>query len=318
MLEKIKVQLNRYSANKIPFVGLLSYDMPEYDIVCKLSDAHKFGLFFKFYQPNLLTKSPDYSLRLYPMDFEIYQNAFNKVIAYMRSGDVYLLNLCFKTPFSSNLNLSKIYEHSNAQLVLHLKEHFVCFTPEKFITIKNDKITTFPMKGTISAEISDAKQRLLNNEKEFSEQAMITDLMRNDLSIVSEGVRVDKFRYFDEISTPRGEILQTSTQISGNLLRHYVKNYGDLFEQILPAGSITGTPKIRACEIIKEVEECKRGFYSGVFIHFDGKICQSYVLIRFVEQLDGKLVFKSGGGITVQSEARKEFHELLQKAYFTF
>ena len=87
---------------------------------------------------------------------------------------------------------------------------------------------------------------------------------------------------------------------------------------MLPAGSITGTPKHETMRIIKECEREPRGFYTGVFIYFDGVVCQSFVMIRFVKERSDGLYFFSGGGITVMSEAKKEYDELIQKVYFPF
>ncbi|WP_281530198.1 chorismate-binding protein [Campylobacter hominis] len=78
--------------------------------------------------------------------------------------------------------------------------------------------------------------------------------------------------------------MQTSSEICGILNEHYLQNFGDLFEKILPAGSISGAPKDKTCETIQKNELVKRGFYSGVFVYFDGKILRSFVMIRFVQK----------------------------------
>lgn len=311
---KTIARLNQFGSCHTPFVAILSYDDSDLDMVCELKDTAKFGIKYKF-RSNF--QNVHYDLKLKPIDFEIYKKRFDKVIEYMRSGDVYLLNLCFETGVETGLNLDQIYEFSSADLVLRYGD-FVCFTPEIFIEIRDNIISTHPMKGTIDASLANARQILLDDEKEFSEQVMITDLMRNDLSMVASGVRVQKFRYFSEIKTKNSRILQTSTEIIGELKSEFSDKFGDIFARLLPAGSISGTPKIRACEIIKECESTKRGFFSGVFVHYDGKALKSWVLIRYVEAKGGELVFKSGGGITVESQARKEYDELLKKAYFTF
>lgn len=237
----------------------------------------------------------------------------------MKNGDCELLNLCFPTPFKSDLKLKEIYRYSSAPLKIMLKNNFVCFTPEIFVEIENGVIKTFPMKDTIDAKIKNAEEKLLNDKKEFDEQMMVTKLMQNDLSAVASSVEIKKFRYFSEIKTQKGKILQTSSEICGILNEHYLQNFGDLFEKILPAGSISGAPKNKTCEIIRKNELVKRGFYSGVFVYFDGKILRSFVMIRFVQKISkNKFRFFSGGGITLKSKAKKEFDELNKKAYFTF
>ena len=107
-----------------------------------------------------------------------------------------------------------------------------------------------------------------------------------------------------------------SSEIRGRLPEDYPLQLGDLFFSLLPAGSITGAPKPRTVQIIREAETYDRGFYTGVTGYFDGRNLDSTVLIRFLEQQpDGAKVFKSGGGITFRSEARNEYEEMKQKVY---
>ena len=93
---------------------------------------------------------------------------------------------------------------------------------------------------------------------------------------------------------------------------------GDILSNILPAGSITGTPKKSTIEILKNIENYDRGFYSGIFGIFDGINLQSFVLIRFIENINNELFYKSGGGITSDSIAKEEYEELLNKVYLPF
>ena len=103
------------------------------------------------------------------------------------------------------------------------------------------------------------------------------------------------------------------------LWKLYFKTYyeylGDIFDKLLPAGSITGAPKKKTIEIIKETENYKRGFYTGVFGVLDGVNLQSAVMIRFIEKEDGKFFYKSGGGITIYSDPLKEYYEMKDKIY---
>ncbi|EDO9794063.1 aminodeoxychorismate synthase component I [Campylobacter fetus] len=304
----IKAALNSFQ--NTPFIAIISYDKPDDSIICSPQNAIKLGIKFKL---NAVNQTPiRYFLEKYPISFEEYKKSFDKVINHQRNGNSYLLNLCFKTKIKTNLNLEDIYNHSNAAAVIYKKDDFVCFTPEPFVIIKDGFIHTFPMKGTINADIPNAKELLLNDQKEFSEQAMMTDLMRNDLNMVATDVKVERFRYIERVKN----LYQTSSHISGKLRKEL--KLGDIFSKLLPAGSITGTPKIQTCKIIKECENEPRGFYSGVFIYFDGKICRSFVMIRFVKRDDNGLSFFSGGGITTRSDVKKEYDELIQKVYFPF
>lgn len=95
-------------------------------------------------------------------------------------------------------------------------------------------------------------------------------------------------------------------------------NYGDLLLKLLPAGSVTGAPKPSTLKIIEEAEGYDRGYYTGVMGYFDGQNFESAVMIRFIEEQNGKFVFKSGGGITALSNAKSEYQELVDKVYLPF
>ncbi|MCK4920062.1 MAG: aminodeoxychorismate synthase component I, partial [Bacteroidales bacterium] len=196
-----------------------------------------------------------------------------------------------------------------------LKDRFVVFSPESFIKIKNGKIYTYPMKGTAIKENPESAQKLLDDPKESAEHATITDLLRNDLSKVAKNVKVNRYRYIDEINTGGKTILQVSSEISGDLFPEYCNNFGDLFQKILPAGSVTGAPKKKTVEIIKATENYNRGFYTGVFGYFNGESLDSAVMIRYIEKEGDEYFYKSGGGITSMSDAKKEYRELIDKIY---
>jgi para-aminobenzoate synthetase component I len=171
------------------------------------------------------------------------------------------------------------------------------------------------MKGTIDAMLPDAEKRLMDDPKELAEHYTIVDLLRNDLNMVSQKVRVNRFRYVEEIHTHRGRLLQTSSDISGILPNDYQQHLGDIMARLLPAGSVSGAPKKKTVEIIHSAENYERGFYTGVFGVFDGRTLDSAVMIRFIEKTANGLVFKAGGGITVNSRIEDEYQEMLQKVY---
>lgn len=142
--------------------------------------------------------------------------------------------------------------------------------------------------------------------------------MRNDLNRVAGEVEVKRFRYFEEIVTHSGSILQTSSEISGRLPARLVGRYGDILLPLLPAGSITGAPKPATVSLIDSAETSPRGWYTGVFGHFDGRRMVSAVMIRCLQRdTDGRLYFHSGGGITVNSDCTEEYSELLTKIYLS-
>jgi para-aminobenzoate synthetase component I len=155
----------------------------------------------------------------------------------------------------------------------------------------------------------------MEDEKERAEHLTIVDLIRNDLSMVARTVRVERFRYLETIAAGKGPLYQTSSLISGELDEDYHARLGDIMAMLLPAGSVTGAPKKKTVEIIEAVEEHSRGWYTGVFGIFDGARLDSAVMIRFIEQERGALFYRSGGGITVYSDPRAEYEEMIRKIY---
>lgn len=253
--------------------------------------------------------------RMCPETFPCYEEAFNVVQRNIRAGNSFLTNLTVRTPIATNYSLEEIYTHSKAMYKLWVKDAFVVFSPEIFVRIRQGRISSYPMKGTLDASLPWAEKQLIDNPKEAAEHATIVDLIRNDLSMVANEVTVDRYRYIDVLQTHAGKILQTSSEISGKLPDDYLLHLGDILFRLLPAGSITGAPKRKTMEIIAQAEGYERGFYTGIMGYFDGANLDSGVMIRFIEQEDDKLFFKSGGGITCQSDSKSEYNEMIQKVY---
>lgn len=251
----------------------------------------------------------------HPMSFSDYSNSFCIVKRNIHAGNSYLVNLTCETPVETNLSLEDIFYHSVAKYKLLWKERFVVFSPEIFIRIKDNTICSYPMKGTIDATLPNARTRILEDSKETAEHATIVDLIRNDLSTVAREVSVPRFRYIDELQTNNGCLLQVSSEVTGLLPEDWHSRIGDILFNLLPAGSITGAPKKKTMQIIEEAETYERGFYTGVMGYFDGSSLDSAVMIRFLEQRDNSMFFKSGGGITAQSDLQKEYNEMKQKVY---
>jgi len=246
---------------------------------------------------------------------ERYMQAFDFVQQHIKAGNTYLLNLTFPTEVTCNLGLKDIFFAARSKYKFWYQNSFVCFSPETFVRIQDNRIFSYPMKGTIDASIPNAREIIMSDPKETAEHYTIVDLIRNDLSIVSEKVTVEKFRYIDEIKTSNKTLLQVSSAISGKLPSNYREHIGDILQAMLPAGSVTGAPKKKTVEIIKEAEQYDRGFYTGVFGYFDGSSLNSAVMIRFIEKQGDKLFYKSGGGITFDSKSDDEYRELKEKIY---
>ena len=303
------------------------------------------------------------SWQIAPPLYEDYERSFGIVKNNIMAGNSYLTNLTCKVPVSCNLSLEDIFHRAKGKYKLLLRRKrnlnpFVCFSPETFVRIKNGRIYSYPMKGTLDASLPDAEKQLMEDRKEAAEHATIVDLIRNDLSRVAENVRVDKYRYIDVLHTNKGDILQTSSEISGRLPEDYRNHLGEILDAQLPAGSITGAPKDKTMQIIHEAEGYDRGFYTGIMGIYDQGELNSAVMIRFIEEetspvdfeADGEkkfkanegkepeesreknfkanegkepkesreLYFKAGGGITSKSDCRREYEEVIQKIYLPF
>ncbi|WP_404318865.1 aminodeoxychorismate synthase component I [Malaciobacter canalis] len=311
--EIIKDELNKNGSDKEPFFFMISYDLSRYEIY-KLNELPN-DIKFELSKNSNFKTLEKISLSKFPVDYSTYKKAFNSIQNHIKEGNSYLLNLTFKTKIDTSLSLDEIYKKAQALFKLKYKDEFVCFSPEKFVEIKKDKIYTYPMKGTIDAKVPNAQVKILKNTKEMAEHTMVVDLLRNDLSIVSSKVRVDKFRYCEKINAGEKELLQISSKISGELKEDWNKEIGDILTSLLPAGSITGTPKKKTVQILDEIENYKRDYYTGIAGVYDGESLYSFVLIRFIEKIEDIYYYKSGGGITCDSDIKLEYEELQDKIY---
>ena len=308
---QLKNLLNKYGKNGTPCLFIISYDMNNYDVI-PLDKLDNIKYKFNNTSKSLNNKQLNFS----PIPYDEYKVKFDCVMENIKDGNTYLLNLTQETSIDCNHNLDEIYDMAHAKYKIKYKDKFVCFSPEKFIEIKNNKIITYPMKGTIDANIENAKEKILANNKEIAEHTMVVDLLRNDLSMVSNNVKVEKFRYCETIQAGNKELIQVSSKISGKLDKHWQNNLGDIIVSLLPAGSITGTPKRKTIDIIDDIEGYDRGYFTGICGVFDGKSLDSFVMIRFIEKLDnGEYIYKSGGGITCDSNPQAEYDELCSKVY---
>ncbi|WP_267963591.1 aminodeoxychorismate synthase component I [Testudinibacter sp. TR-2022] len=312
-------QANHFGQTRQPFLFLIDFEQRN-PLVLPLNEAAAQGIYYdikgatnrdwqldKPNEPLQMTRSP--------ISFERYRQGFEIVQQGLQAGNTYLLNLTYPTALDCNYSLRQIFQFSQAPFKVLLDDQFVCFSPESFVTTAENKIYSYPMKGTIDAALDNAEQRLLASEKEQWEHNTIVDLIRNDLSIVATQIEVSRFRYVERLQTERGSILQTSSEICGQLAADWQNRIGDLLFKLLPAGSISGAPKEKTLDIIRQAELDERGYYSGIFGIFDGENLQSAVLIRYLQQQGEQLLFRSGCGITAQSCLQDEYQEMLQKVY---
>lgn len=317
--QQLIAQINSLAASRMPFLFIIDYKA-EYGYVIKKEELDASFVRFTVEEliPNHLVSSKitdAIEWDVHPVSIEKYRPKFDFVVDQIHKGNSFLTNLTQLTEVNTNLSLLDLYQFASAKYKLWLDGKFTVLSPETFVKIRNGKISSFPMKGTIDASIPNAAEIILNNPKEEAEHATIVDLIRNDLSLVAEQVEVKRYRYIDKITTNKQDLLQVSSEISGCLPPNYYQQLGDILFALLPAGSISGAPKQKTLEIIERAEGYDRDFYTGIFGWFDGSDLDSAVMIRFIEQNGDKLIFKSGGGITAQSDMEKEYEELIQKVY---
>jgi para-aminobenzoate synthetase component 1 len=312
-------KMNELCARKIPFFFICDF-LCRHVAIIPLHALKAQNIFFKnplyaHVSDNFQVVRKTLAWEKFPISQEAYAAQFNQVQTEIQQGNTYLLNLTCATPIATNYSLQELFYAGNAPYKLLYKNHFVHFSPEPFVKIKDDKIFTHPMKGTIDADLPNARQIILENEKELNEQFTIVDVLRNDLSIVAQNVCVTDFRYLEKITTNQKNLLTVSSKISGELRPAFKNKLGDIFAALLPAGSICGAPKAKTIEIILNTETHPRGFYTGVWGVFDGADTDSCVIIRYLEKTKNGFVFKSGGGITAQSNVAAEYNEMIDKVY---
>lgn len=305
--------INKLGSQREPFLFISNYKASSVEVI-PLKNLKEENIRYSF-NTAYTFKKHYFHLKLQPFSFSSYNQKFKQVVREIKKGNTYLLNLTQPTKIDTDLNLDQIFDIANAKYKLKYKDQFVCFSPEAFIEIYDNTIHTFPMKGTIDATLPNAKEKILNDPKEMAEHIMVVDLLRNDLSMIAENVKVKDFRYVTSIDAGDKKLLQISSHISGEVGEHWHNSLGDMLQKILPAGSITGTPKKSTVEIIEHIEKYDRGFFTGVFGIYDGDSFRSAVMIRFIEKQGNGYIYKSGGGITLDSKSEMEYNELLEKVY---
>ena len=315
-------QINEWGKNKLPFFLFVDF-LGNQPLAYQVHELQEQGIniqFPSFRTNETLTPSTEIKWRKFPLSFDVYAEKFKLVSEQLHYGNSFLTNLTCATPITTASTLDEIYTAARATYKIKFKNEWVCFSPESFIQMQDSRIRSFPMKGTIDASLPDAAHLLLSDEKEKAEHFTIVDLIRNDLSRVAKNIQVTRFRYLEPIVSKDKQLLQMSSAIEGDLPDDYLMHLGDIIFTLLPAGSISGAPKLKTLEIIQKAEAYDRGFYTGTAFYFDGKNIDSCVLIRFIEAKKSAtgattFVYKSGGGITINSDVAKEYQEMIDKIY---
>ncbi len=310
--------MDELSQKKVPFFFIIDFLMENVEIYPE-TELDKNGLLIDFQEFNNIKKEPEISKKIelesFPESKESYRKGFDFVQKNLKLGNSYLANYTCKTEIKTNLTLEEIFYLSKAKYKVLYKDQFVFFSPETFVKIIDNQILTYPMKGTIDASKENAIETLKSDVKEKAEHYTVVDLLRNDLSMVADEVKLDEFQRIDFIKTKQKNLYAMSSGISGKLKPDFQGKIGSIMKTLLPAGSILGAPKPKTLEIILESENYERGFYTGICGRFDGENLDSCVMIRFIEKENGKLYFKSGGGITHLSNFADEYQEMKNKIY---
>ena len=311
-------EMDELSLKKVPFFFVIDFLM-ENVLVFSQEDLEAQKILVDF--PNFKNIQPftfetkEVTWKSFPQSEQDYQKGFRIVQNHLKLGDSYLINYTCETPIETNLSLEEIFYRSEAKYKVLLPKNFTFFSPETFVEIKNQEIFTHPMKGTIEASIPNAIDELKNSVKEKAEHYTVVDLLRNDLSMVADWVKLDEFQRIDFLKTRNKNLYAMSSEISGKVKPEFQNKIGSLMKTLLPAGSILGAPKPKTLEIILEAETYERGFYTGVCGYFDGENLDSCVMIRFIQQNGENLTFRSGGGITHLSKLADEYQEMKNKIY---
>lgn len=249
----------------------------------------------------------------------IIKNAKNHMI----KGDCYLANITSTEVFSKDTNFISANDFFKSWLSIFsrfgifykdTKKGIASFSPERFLLRQNNTILTEPIKGTLKSKSLYPTQMDANeiwaNKKEIYEHTLVIDLMRNDLYQVCIPEKVTVYKpFFARIS---GSFIQMQSFLIGKMKTGI--NLSDCLKQMLPAGSITGTPKKRVCEIIANLESTKRGYYTGIcgILEQNGDF-DTTILIRSIYMGERGIYFGVGAGITSLSDINSEFEECEQK-----
>ena len=316
----VRLQINKAASQQTPFFFTINYEMSEGLFI--ENPMNQSEVFFHFNgvsnKPDEAISSEEVELTIYPTSKQEYFSKFEVIQKAFKSGDLDVINLTVSTPIKTNIDCREIFLRSQSPYQVYIPDKFVCFSPERFVKIGNGKISTNPMKGTIDTSISNAEQLILNDPKEIAEHTTTSQLMVEELNSVARNVEIKRFRYIDQIVTRNKTLLQVSSEIEGELPIDYKTRAGDILFSLLPAGSITGSPKTKAREYISLTEDQPRGYYCGIAGYFDGETLDTAVLIRLIEMDGANLYFRSGGGLTINSDCEKEYQEVLNKIYLPF
>ncbi len=254
---------------------------------------------------------------------EEFSDIVNKAKKYIHDGDIFQVVLSRRFSFNGKGDLLKVYkilrDLNPSPYLYHVKmdkKTTIGASPEMLIRVTNDQVETFPIAGTRKITDNESrneelKQELLNDEKEIAEHTMLVDLGRNDIGRVCKygSVHVEEFMKVKQFS----HVQHMVTHVVGKLDKKY--DMFDAFKAVFPAGTVSGAPKVRAMEIIEELEPQSRGPYAGAVGYFSFNGCCDFAIAIRSIFFDGEKGFvQSGAGIVSDSISENEFKETEHKA----
>lgn len=254
-----------------------------------------------------------------------YTQKIQRIQEYIRAGDTYQVNFTTSVSAETSATPAELFAALSTRqpvayaAMLHVAgRHVLSLSPELFFRVDGNQIRTRPMKGTMPRgldidEDDEIAARLRNDEKNRAEHVMIVDLLRNDLGRICEmgSIRVDPIFSIEKYRT----LFQMTSDITGTL-RPGV-GYAEIFSSLFPGGSVTGAPKVRTMQIIRELEARPRGVYCGAIGHIAPDKSGAFnIPIRTLVLDRGRLTMGVGGGIVADSQSADEYRECLLKASF--
>jgi len=288
--------------------------------VSELEVLHRFILEPTPFPHSVATGKPSFHCNVTK---EEYCGMVEKTKEYIVNGDIFqaVISRRFETDYKESLlNAYRVLRTTNPSpymVFLQNKEvQLVSTSPETLVRLKDGKLSTFPIagsrpRGKEKEEDEILAKELLSDEKELSEHNMLVDLARNDIGKISEygSVKVTDYMRIQKYS----RIMHITSEVEGSIIKEL--DALDAISAILPAGTLSGAPKIRACEIIEELEKIPRGIYGGAigYIDFTGNM-DTCIAIRMAVKKNDKVYIQAGGGIVADSVPEKEYEESANKA----
>lgn len=301
--------------------GGLEYLMKEYKRACE--EIQEMASLISDTAPLKRLSSPEKPSFVCSVSKEEFCDTVEKTKEYILDGDIFqaVISRQFTSSYEGSLlNAYRVLRTTNpSPYMVYMnidQDEIISTSPETLVRLENGRLTTFPVAGSRPRGAGDEEDRrleeeLLADEKELSEHNMLVDLGRNDIGRIAEfgSVEVTEYKMIHKYS----KIMHICSQVEGNIKPGL--DGCSAVEALLPAGTLSGAPKIRACEIIEKLESVPRGIYGGAlgYLDFTGNL-DTCIAIRMAVKQAGKVTVQAGGGIVADSVPELEYEESANKA----